>query len=58
MAMELKKGYLKGVSGKFIESPIYNDDLNREQAKAFDENFGELFYIAAHSVETNGVVNT
>jgi hypothetical protein len=42
MAMELKKGYLKGVSGKFIESPIYNDDLNREQAKAFDENFGEL----------------
>lgn len=44
MAMELKKDYLKGVSGKFIESPIYNDDLNREQAKTFDENFGELFY--------------
>ena len=42
MAMELKNNYLKGVTGKFIEAPIYNDDLNREQAKAFDDNFGEL----------------
>jgi len=38
MAMELKEGYLKNVSGKFIEADIYNDDLNREQAKEFDKN--------------------
>jgi len=37
MAMELKKDFLKNVSGKFIEADIYNDDLNREQAKDFDE---------------------
>jgi len=36
MAMELKTGYLKNVSGKFVEADIYNDDLNREQAKEFD----------------------
>jgi len=39
MAMELKANYLKNASGKFIESDIYNDDLNREQAKAFDRAF-------------------
>jgi len=39
MAMELKQDYLKNVSGKFIEADIYNDDLNREQAKAFDMAF-------------------
>lgn len=39
MAMELKKDYLKGVTGRFYESPIYDDDLNREKAKAFDEEF-------------------
>jgi len=39
MAMELKKDYLKNVSGKFIEAEIYNDDLNREQAKEFDSQF-------------------
>jgi len=39
MAMELKEGYLKNVSGKFIEADIYNDDLNREQAKEFDKKF-------------------
>ena len=39
MAMELVKGYLKNVSGKFIEADIYNDDLNREQAKEFDKQF-------------------
>lgn len=42
MAMELKKDYLKDITGKFYESPIYNDDLNREQAKAFDEQFNRL----------------
>lgn len=39
MAMELIEGYLKNVSGKFIEADIYNDDLNREQAKEFDKQF-------------------
>ena len=38
-AMELKKGYLDSVHGKFIEADIYNDDLNREQAKEFDKQF-------------------
>jgi predicted N-acetyltransferase YhbS len=39
MAMELKTNYLKDVSGKFYESPIYDDDINREQAKSFDLEF-------------------
>ena len=39
MAMELKEGYLKDVKGRFIDANIYNDDLNREQAKEFDNNF-------------------
>ena len=39
MAMELKKDYLKDVTGKFHEAPIYNDDLNREQTRAFDDQF-------------------
>lgn len=39
MAMELKKDSLKDVTGKFYEAPIYDDDLNREQAKAYDELF-------------------
>jgi predicted N-acetyltransferase YhbS len=39
MAMELKEGFLKGISGRFIEADIYNDDLNREQAKEFDKRF-------------------
>ena len=39
MVMELKANYLKDVSGRFIEADIYNDDLNREQAKEFDKAF-------------------
>lgn len=39
MAMELKEAYLKNVFGRFIEADIYNDDLNREQAKIFDNQF-------------------
>jgi len=39
MAMELTEGYLKNAVGKFIEADIYNDDLNREQAKEFDKKF-------------------
>ena len=42
MAMELKKAYLNDVTGKFHEAPIYNDDLNREQAKVFDDQFCRL----------------
>ncbi len=39
MAMELKEGYLEGVSGKYMEAPIYNDELNKEQAKEYDKAF-------------------
>ena len=39
MGMELKENFLNNVTGKFIEADIYNDDLNREQAKAFDRQF-------------------
>lgn len=39
MAMELRKGFLSGVEGKYYEAPIYDDNLNREKAKEFDELF-------------------
>lgn len=40
MAMELKEGYLKDFrGGKYFESDIYNDELNRETVRAFDEAF-------------------
>ena len=40
MAMELKEGYLKDFrGGKYFESDIYNDELNRETARAFDKAF-------------------
>ena len=39
MAMELKADYLKNVSGKFIEAEIYNDEINRNNAKEFDIQF-------------------
>ena len=40
MAMELKNGYLKNVcGGKFFESDIYNDELNRETVIKFDKEF-------------------
>ncbi|MDE5802712.1 MAG: N-acetyltransferase, partial [Lachnospiraceae bacterium] len=40
MAMELKKGYLKNArGGKFFESDIYNDELNRETVIKFDKEF-------------------
>ncbi len=40
MAMELREGYLKNVyGGKFFESDIYNDELNREAVIAFDKDF-------------------
>ena len=40
MGMELKENYLLEVcGGKYYESDIYNDELNREKVKAFDESF-------------------
>ena len=40
MAMELKEGHLKNVcGGKFFESDIYNDELNRETVIKFDKEF-------------------
>lgn len=40
MAMELKEGYLKEVcGGRFFESDIYNDELNRETVRAFNREF-------------------
>lgn len=40
MAMELKEGYLKNVcGGRFFESDIYNDELNREAVIEFDRDF-------------------
>ena len=40
MAMELKEGYLKNIrGGKYYESDIYNDALNREKVRAFDRMF-------------------
>lgn len=40
MGMELVPGYLKpAYGGKYYESDIYNDELNREAVKAFDGRF-------------------
>lgn len=39
MAMELKKGYLRDVHGRFYESPIYDDSLNRDSAIEYDKTF-------------------
>jgi len=40
MAMELKEGYLKDFrGGKYFESDIYDDEVNRETVKTFDEEF-------------------
>ncbi|MCL2752664.1 MAG: N-acetyltransferase [Defluviitaleaceae bacterium] len=39
MGMELVKGYLADVCGKFIEADIYNTELNRDAAKEFDKEF-------------------
>ncbi len=39
MAMELKKGYLENVPGKFLESLIYDDSLNHAAVIEFDKGF-------------------
>lgn len=42
MGMELIQGYLKEAKGgRFFESDIYDDELNREQVRRFDEQFGK-----------------
>ena len=38
MAMELKKGYLENVQGKFYESSIYDDSLNHAAVIEFETN--------------------
>ena len=40
MGMELVPGYLKpAYGGKYFESDIYNDELNREAVREFDRSF-------------------
>ena len=40
MAMELKEGYLKeDCGGRYFESDIYDDELNRETVRVFDREF-------------------
>lgn len=45
MAMELVPGYLSSAyGGRFFESDIYDDNLNREQVKEFDKQFKDLAF--------------
>lgn len=39
MAQELIPGYLEAITGKYIEAPIYDEELNKDDAKAYDEAF-------------------
>lgn len=39
MAIELVSEYLEGVTGKYIEAPIYDEDLTQKDAKEFDKDF-------------------
>ena len=40
MAMELREGHLKDIcGGRYFESDIYNDKLNRETVREFDSEF-------------------
>ncbi|SEW46445.1 hypothetical protein [[Clostridium] fimetarium] len=40
MSMELIPNYLTiAYGGKYYESDIYNDEINRDKVKAFDDNF-------------------
>lgn len=40
MGMELQEGYLtKAYGGKYYESDIYNDELNRETVRVFNQRF-------------------
>lgn len=39
MAMELQEGYLNGVSGRYIEAPIYDEDITKGPAKEYDKLF-------------------
>ncbi len=43
MGMELIPGYLSSAKGgKFYESDIFNDELNRDKVKTFDKEFSTL----------------
>lgn len=39
MAMELREDYLSGVTGKYIEAPIYDERLTKKPAKEYDKFF-------------------
>ncbi len=39
MAMELKQGYLKNTHGKYYESTIYDDNLNKDAVNEYDKLF-------------------
>lgn len=39
MAMELQEGNLSGVTGRYVEAPIYDDSLTKEAAKEYDKLF-------------------
>lgn len=42
MGMELQEGYLEGVSGKYLEPEIYNEERTKLPAKAYDlTNFAD-----------------
>ena len=58
--MELKKDYLNNVAGKLTEVEVYNDDLNRTQAKEFDQQFCILLTIltAKPLTKQGGTINT
>jgi predicted N-acetyltransferase YhbS len=44
MGMELIPNYLSAAfGGKYYESDIYNDDLNRDKVRAYDESFNSGF---------------
>ena len=42
MAMELVEGYLEHVTGKFIEAPIYNEEMTKENAREYDRLYFEM----------------
>ena len=37
MGMELQPGYLDKVSGKFMETAIYDENLTKEPARTYDQ---------------------
>lgn len=39
MAIELKEGYLKDVSGVYLEAPVYDEDITKDAAAEYEKNF-------------------